>query len=241
MIYGLLYSQKKILWPWIFHSRSSRSLRGPTLKYIFPFQPFASSALAFSRLSDGGESAKVWKMRKRKAGEKGGGAGKRKFPPSFFLVCTSSILRTRLSRGTCGSRVCGNSCPRKGGIQWMVLHDAAPAFSISCPVHCTAKLAELEGSEALGVRVKKGRIFGTVYFCQSNKVGKLLISRFSIHSRGKLDLEFWYQTWNRRTLGISLGHGTCCAWLVVWYDFCSCWILTPWMPTYGSNNLPSYQ
>ena len=117
LIYGLLYSQKKILWPWIFHSRSSRSLRGPTLKYIFPFQPFASSALAFSRLSDGGESAKVWKMRKRKAGEKGGGAGKRKFPPSFFLVCTSSILRTRLSRGTCGSRVCGNSCPRKGGIQ----------------------------------------------------------------------------------------------------------------------------
>ena len=97
-IYGLLYSQKKILWPWIFHSHSSRGLRGPTLKYIFPFQPFASSALAFSRLSHSGESAKVWKMRKRKAGEKGGGAGKRKFPPSFFLVCTFSILRTRLSR-----------------------------------------------------------------------------------------------------------------------------------------------
>lgn len=189
---------------------------------------------------------------KRRAGEKGRGAGKKEkgsFLPVFFLVCTFSILRTRLSRslepcGTCDSRVVtplGNSCPRKTGIQWIVLHDATPAFSIRCPVHCTAKLAELEGSEALGVRVKKGRIYGTGYFCQSNKVGKLHISRFSINRRGKLDLEFWYQSWNRRTLGISLGHGTCCAWLVVWYDFCSCWILTPWMPTYGSNNLPSYQ
>ena len=178
------------------------------------------------------------RSRKRlwKAGEKGGGAGKKEkgsFLPVFFLFAVSQFY---------GPDYLGawKLLPEEGRDS-IVLHDAAPAFSISCPVHCTAKLAELEGSEALGVRVKKGRIFGTVYFCQSNKVGKLLISRFSIHSRGKLDLEFWYQSWNRRTLGISLGHGTCCAWLVVWYDFCSCWILTPWMPTYGSNNLPSYQ
>ena len=34
------------------------------------------------------------------------------------------------------------------------------------------------------MRVKKGRIFGTIYSCQSNRRGKLLISRFSIHKRG---------------------------------------------------------
>ena len=64
-------------------------------------------------------------MRKRKAGEKGDGAGKKEkggFLAVFFLVCTFSILRTRLSRSLehaaaiCGSRVCGNSCPRKGGM-----------------------------------------------------------------------------------------------------------------------------
>ena len=191
-------------------------------------------------------SSRVWRMRKRKAGERGGGAGKkekRSFLLVFFLVCafsnsTDPTVSELVQRSLCLLEEGRDECK---GVQWIVLHDAAPAFSISCPVHYTAKLAELEGSEALGVRVKKGRIFGTVYFCQSNKVGKLLISRFSIHSRGKLDLEFWYLSWNRRSLGISLGHSTCCAWLVVWYDFCSCWILTPWMPTYGSHNLRSYQ
>ena len=188
-----------------------------------------------------GKARKCGRCERERRAKRGAGREKGSFLPVFFLFALSQFYGPDYLAGTCGSRVCGNSCPRKGGIQWIVLHDAAPAFSISCPVHYTAKLAELEGSEALGVRVKKGRIFGTVYFCQSNKVGKLLISRFSIHSRGKLDLEFWYLSWNRRSLGISLGHGTCCAWLVVWYDFCSCWILTPWMPTYGSNNLPSYQ
>ena len=249
IFHGLLYSQKKLLWPWIFHSGSSRSLWGPTLKYIFPFHPFTSpvpgsqivgKARKYGRCERGGAKEKGGRK-----GARGGKKGKRKFPPGFFscLHFLNSTDPTISEPGTMWNmrQQSGNSCPRKTGIQWIVLHDAAPAFPISCPVHCTAKLAELEGSEALGVRVKKGRIYGTVYFCQSNKVGKLHISRFSINRREKLDLEFWYQSWNRRTLGISLGHGTCCAWLVVWYDFCSCWILTPWMPTYGSNNLPSYQ
>ena len=217
------------------------------LKIHLSFSPFYQSC---SRLSDSGKSAKVWKMRKgwgQREGraKRGAGREKRKKEVSsrfFFLFALSQFYGPDYLGAWFHMRQqSGNSCPRKTGIQWIVLHDAAPAFPISCPVHCTAKLAELEGSEALGVRVKKGRIYGTVYFCQSNKVGKLHISRFSINRRGKLDLEFWYQSWNRRTLGISLGHGTCCAWLVVWYDFCSCWILTPWMPTYGSNNLPSYQ
>ena len=140
-------------------------------------------------------------MRKRKAGEKGGGAGKKE-KGSFLQVFFSCLRFLKFYGPDClgaWNRLVQQSLslPEEGRDECkgvLVLHDAAPAFSISCPVYCTAKLAEREGSEALGVRVKKGRIFGTVYFCQSNKGGKLLISRFSIHSRGKLDLEFWYQS-----------------------------------------------
>ena len=193
--------------------------------YAGYFQPFASSAVACSRLSDSGKGTNEWGRCERERHAKGGGGGlgqekkeKRSFLPFFFLFCASSIVRTPYYLGAWNrlvQQLSVFSYPRPieegrdewKGVQWIVLHDAAPAFSISCPVHCTAKLAELEGSEALWVRVKKGRIFGTIYSCLSNTMGNLLISHFSIHSRGKLDLELWYQSWNRRSLGISLGHG----------------------------------
>lgn len=191
-------------------------------------------------------SSRVWKMRKRKAGGKGGGAGKKdkgSFLLGFFLVCAFS----NSTDPTVSEPGSAESVPARGREGW-VQRSSMNSLTWRCPcifdqlprtLHCQVSRTWRKWGTL--VRVKKGRIFGTIYSCQSNRRGKLLISRFSIHSREKLDLEFWYMSWNHRSLGISLGHGTCCAWLVVWYDFCSCWILTPWMPSYGSHNLRSYQ
>ena len=228
--------RKKLLWPWIFHSGSSRSLWGPTYdtSFLFTLLPVQPSRSLFL------QSVKDAKEKGGRKGGRGGKKGQRKFPPGFF-----SCLRFLKFYGP--DYLGAWSVPARRREGW-VQRSSLNSLTWRCPcifdqlprtLHCQVSRTWRKWGTL--VRVKKGRIFGTIYSCQSNRRGKLLISRLSIHSREKLDLEFWYMSWNHRSLGISLGHGTCCAWLVVWYDFCSCWILTPWMPSYGSHNLRSYQ
>ena len=143
--------RKKILWPWIFHSGSSRSLWGPTYdtSFLFTLLPVQPSRSLFL------QSVEDAKEKGGRKGGRGGKKGKRKFPPGFFSCLRFFKFYGPDCLGTWNRLVQQSLClPGEGrdgckGVQWIVLHDAAPAFSISCPVHCTAKLAELEGSEAL--------------------------------------------------------------------------------------------
>ena len=110
IFHGLLYSQKKIIMAMDFSQRLLQESLRTNLKIHPSFLPFYQFSPAVAC------SSRVWRMRKRKAGERGGGAGKkekRSFLLVFFLFALSQILRTRLSRSWF-SGVC--ACPRKGGM-----------------------------------------------------------------------------------------------------------------------------
>ena len=88
IFHGLLYSQKKIIMAMDFSQRllqeSLRTNLKIHLSFSGPFYQFSPAVACSSR---------VWRMRKRKAGERGGGAGKkekRSFLLVFFLVCAFS-------------------------------------------------------------------------------------------------------------------------------------------------------
>lgn len=89
IFHGLLYSQKKIIMAMDFSQRLLQESLRTNLKIHPSFLPFYQFSPAVAC------SSRVWRMRKRKAGERGGGAGreKRKKEVSswcFFLVCAFS-------------------------------------------------------------------------------------------------------------------------------------------------------
>ena len=152
IFHGLLYSQKKkIIMAMDFSQRLLQESLRTNLRYIFPFYVYPSVQLSRSLFLQSVEDAK------EKGGRKGGRGGKKEkgsFLLVFFLVCAFSNSTDPTVSEPGSAESVPDCLPEEGrdeckGVQWIVLHDAAPAFSISCPVHCTAKLAELEGSEAL--------------------------------------------------------------------------------------------
>ena len=79
--------------------------------YAGYFQPFASSAVACSRLSDSGKGTNEWGRCERERHAKGGGGagagkkGKKKFPPVFlsflrFLNCADPLLSRSLEQAS---------------------------------------------------------------------------------------------------------------------------------------------
>ena len=87
IFHGLPYSQKKIIMAMDFSQRLLQESLRTNLKIHHPFLPFYQFSPAVAC------SSRVWRMRKRKAGERGGGAGKkekRSFLLVFFPVCAFS-------------------------------------------------------------------------------------------------------------------------------------------------------
>lgn len=81
IFHGLLYSQKKIIMAMDFSQRLLQESLRTNLKIHPSFLPFYQFSPAVAC------SSRVWRMRKRKAGEsggRGGKKGKKKFPPGFF-------------------------------------------------------------------------------------------------------------------------------------------------------------
>ena len=102
--------RKKLLWPWIFHSGSSRSLWGPTYdtSFLFTLLPVQPSRSLFL------QSVEDAKEKGGRKGGRGGKKGQRKFPPGFFSCLRFLKFYGPDCLGAWFSRVC--TCPRKGGM-----------------------------------------------------------------------------------------------------------------------------
>ena len=125
IFHGLLYSQKKIIMAMDFSQRLLQESLRTNLKIHPSFLPFYQFSPAVAC------SSRVWRMRKRKAGERGGGAGKKE-KRSFLLVFFSCLRFLKFYGPDCLGAGSAESVPARGREGW-VQRSSMNSLTWRCP------------------------------------------------------------------------------------------------------------